>query len=92
MWWDGQNLDRPHAGPDGTRWFFRVWHGTIDGVHCQRLFFWDESQAETGLVELRGSETLHVGRIKQRLARLAKDADYRRRFARPLQFPLERYW
>lgn len=60
MWWDGQNLDKPLVGPDGAKWSFRVWHGTIEGVHCQRLFFWDEAQAETGLIELRGSETLHV--------------------------------
>lgn len=57
-----------------------------------RLFFWDEAKAETGLVELRGSETLHISRIKQRLARIAKDAKYRRQFARHLKFPLERYW
>ena len=92
MWWDGQNLDKTLAGPDGTRWLFRVWHGTVEGVYCQRLFFWNESKTETGLVELRGSETLHVSRVKQRLARIAGDAAYRERFARQLAFPLERHW
>jgi len=92
MWWDGQNLDKPLDGPDGIRWFFRVWHGTVEGVHCQRLFFWNEPKSETGLVELRGSETLHVSRIKQWLARIARDATHRRRFIRPLAFPLSRHW
>jgi hypothetical protein len=35
---------------------------------------------------------LHVSRIKQRFAKIAKDAEYRRQFARPLEFPLERHW
>lgn len=80
------------VGLDGTTWLFRVWHGTAEGVYCQRLFFWDEAKSDTGFVELRGSETLHISRIKQRLAKIAKGAEYRARFARPLQFPLERNW
>jgi hypothetical protein len=47
MWRDGQNLDKPLAGPDGTRWFFRVWHGTVGGVHCQDLFVWNAARAES---------------------------------------------
>jgi hypothetical protein len=30
MWWDGQNLDQSLVGSGGTRWFFRVWDGTVD--------------------------------------------------------------
>jgi hypothetical protein len=49
------------------------------------------SKSEMGFVELRSSETLHASRIKQRFAKIAKDAAYRRRFTRPLEFPLKRH-
>jgi hypothetical protein len=35
MWWDSQNLDKPLVGLDGTRWFFRIWHGTVDALAFQ---------------------------------------------------------
>lgn len=92
MWWHGQNLDKPIAGPDGTVWHFRVWHDHVDGIYTQRIFFWDDQKTETGLLELRDDQAIHVKRIKDRLAKLAKDCDYRRQFLRPLQFPIERHW
>jgi hypothetical protein len=92
VWWRGQNLGKPIAGSNGRNWFFQVWHDTVGETYIQRIFFWDVSRAETGLVELRGSEALHIKRLKQMMARLAKDREYRQRFLRPLEFPLERYW
>lgn len=92
MWWRGQNLDKPIPGPDGRSWHFRVWHGTDDGGYVQRVFFWDGERTETGLVELRGSRRLHVIRLKCLMSRVAKDAEYRAAFLRPLAFPLERHW
>lgn len=91
-WWRGQNLDRPIAGPDGTVWHFLVWHGFIGGVSSQRIYFWDEAKAECGLVDLVGDQTLDVHRIRGRLRRLARDSEYRSRFLRPLEFPIERHW
>jgi hypothetical protein len=92
VWWRGQNLDKPVIGPDSTKWYFLVWSGSIDSVRIQRIFFWNESKTETGLVELREDETLHIKRIKDRFAKIAKDRAYRRQFIRPLEFPIERYW
>jgi hypothetical protein len=89
MWWYDQ---KPLTGPDSTRWYFQVWHGSIDGECCQRLFFWDEAKSETGLMEFRGSESLHFSRIKPRFSKIAKNPAYRQRFIRRLEFSLERYW
>ncbi len=58
MWWKGQNLDKPRRDKTGRIWHFRVWHDFPDGVYTQRIFFWDDVQTETGLVELAGHQTL----------------------------------
>jgi hypothetical protein len=92
MWWNGQNLDKPLTGPDGRNWHFRIWQGTVDGVLVQRIFFWDESGEETGLIELHGSQALHITKLKDRMIKLVRDESYRMQFLRELQFPLERYW
>jgi hypothetical protein len=92
IWWTGQNLDQPIIGPDGTTWHFLVGHEFEGGEYVQRLFFWDAERAVTGLAEWRGSQALHVRRIKDRMRRIAKDAAYRARFVRPLSFPVERHW
>jgi hypothetical protein len=91
-WWRGQNLDRPIVGPDGTVWHFRVWAGHIGGILSQRIYFWDEAKAESGLLDLVGEQTLHVRRLKDRIKRLARDREYRSKFIQPLDFPIERYW
>ena len=91
-WWRGQNLGRPVVGPDGTAWHFLVWHGHVGGVYWQRIYFWDEARSETGLLDLTEGRALHIRKIKDRLRRLAGDAEYRRRFVRPLEFPIERHW
>ena len=92
IWWTGQNLDQPVVGPDGTRWRFLVGHDFSGGEYVQRMFFWDDGRVTTGLVEWRGSQTLHIRRIKDRMRRVAADGEYRSRFQRPLRFPVERHW
>jgi hypothetical protein len=92
IWWIGQNLDQPIVGPDGTTWHFLVGHASDGGEYVQRVFFWDENRTTTGLAEWRGSQTLHVRRIKDRLRRIANDEEYRSRFLRQLRFPVERHW
>ena len=89
MWWTGQNLEQPRYGPDGTPWYFQVWHDHVDCIYIQRIYFWDESRRETGVMEVTGNNTLHVSRLKQRMIRLAKDPEFRRRFHQPLHFPLK---
>ncbi len=92
MWWNGQNIDKPLPGKNGELWHFRVWHGEEDGDNLLRLFFWNDSRSETGLVELRGDQRLHITQIKSRFTKIATDDEYREQFLRPLKFPLERYW
>jgi hypothetical protein len=91
-WWRGQNLDRTLVGPDGTAWHFLVWRGHVGDVFTQRIFFWDKTRATSGLLVLTDDQTLHVRRLRDRLKRLANDAEYRGRFLRPLEFPIERHW
>ena len=92
IWWTDQNMDQPIVGPDGTEWHFLVGHDFDGGEYVQRVFFWDENRATTGVVEWRGSETLHVRKIKDRMRRIATDGTYRSQFLRPLRFPVERHW
>jgi hypothetical protein len=91
MWWRGQSLDTPRRDASGGVWHFRVWHDSAEHRYVQRIFFWDEARRETGVVEFDDDQALHVRRLRQRIAKLVKDATYRRRFHRSLRFPLERY-
>ena len=92
MWWRGQNLEGPLHGPDGTAWHFSVWHDHVDGTYTQRVFFWDELREQSGVVELAGPSVLHVRRIRDLEKRIARDTEYRARWLRRLDFPLERHW
>jgi len=91
-WWRGQNLEGPMHGPDGRSWHFLVWHGSLDNGYSQRIFFWDEGRSETGLVELVDGDTLYITKIRDRQRKIARDAAYRARWLRPLEFPIERHW
>ena len=91
MWWNGQNIDKPLPGRNGELWHFRVWHGEEDGVYLQRLYFWNELRSETGLIELRGDQCLHITKVKSRFRKLATDDEFRKQYLCPLKFPLERH-
>ena len=92
MWWTGQNLDGPIYDKGGNPWYFRVWHDILDGNEYQKIFFWNEDRSQTGVLELTNDQVLHVRKIKQRMAKLAKDPTYRSRFLKPLEFPIERFY
>ena len=92
MWWNSQNLDAPRKDAPGTTWYFRVWHASVDGVYTQRIFFWDDAKSATGFVEYTGHQTKHISRLKQVIARLVKDPEYRARHLHPLRFPIERHY
>jgi hypothetical protein len=47
---------------------------------------------ETGVVEIRGTEALHVRQIKDRIRKILSDRGYRAKHLCDLQFPLERYY
>ncbi len=90
MWWDYQNLNIPRKAKDGILWHFRVWHDHIECVYTQRIFFWDNDYKITGYLEFAGNQTLHVSKIKQRMNKIISNPEYRRKFLRELNFPLEK--
>ncbi len=90
MWWNGQNLDKPVTGKDGTVWHFRVWHDQVNGVYTQRIFFWDDAKTVTGKVELAGKMTRHISRLKGLCRKLVSDATFREKFYCDLAFPLQK--
>ena len=90
MWWNHQNLDAPRQDKAGKRWHFRVWHGSVNGTHIERIFFWDDLQDMTGVVHLCPS--LHVTRLHALINKLVADPDLRERHRRELKFPVERHY
>jgi hypothetical protein len=92
MWWRGQNLSKPAVDGSGQKWHFRVWHGSPDNRYTQRIYFWNDDRSETGMLEVVEEQSLHVSKLKQRIAKLAKDAAFRRPYLKPLQFPVERHY
>ena len=92
MWWNGQNLEKPRHDSLGHLWHFRVWHDYAGGLYRQRIFFWNGERSETGLVELKGDQILHITRLKQRIAKLVHNRMYRQQFRCTLTFPVERYY
>ena len=70
-------------------WHFRVWHGHVEGTYVQLVFFWNDAKSESGVVEFRGDQALHVSRLKQVIAKLVSSSEYRLRFRRDLEFPVE---
>jgi hypothetical protein len=91
-WWTGQNLDKPVFAKDGREWHFQVWHGHLDGVYTQRIFFWDSDDSFSGLVEFTNDESRHISKLKDLFIKLANNESYRNRFQCELQFPLEGHY
>ena len=83
---------KPDQSDSGCRGHCLVGHDHVDGIFTQRIFFWSAARDVSDLLELRGDTALHIRRLKDRIKRLANDPEYRERFKRPLEFPLERYW
>jgi hypothetical protein len=92
MWWRGQNLDKPITDTSGTEWNFRVLHERQDSQYVQRIFFWDKKKRETGVIEFRGDQALHMRRIKDRIRKILSDPAYRAKHLCPIKFPVERYY
>ena len=80
---------KPIPGLRGRKWHFKVWYGVRPRFYVL-VFFWDEEKGETGCVEIRNES--EIGSFKQKMLKVAKQREYRRRFLRPLKFPLERYY
>ena len=92
MWITGQNLERSRKDKKGNIWQFRVWSDTNGNREFQRIFFWNADKTETGMVEFADDQVLNMKRLKQQIAKLVNDPDYRQRFRASLEFPLERHY
>jgi len=92
MWWDHQNLNKPHIDATGKRWNFRVWHDVASGGHAERIFFWDDRKEFCGVVVLPVGKAVHISKIKALIRKLVADPSLRTKFRREIQFPLERHY
>jgi len=92
MWWRSQNLSKPVVDGSGQKWHFRVWQDFPGSRYTQRIYFWNEERTETGMFEVVEEQSLHISRLRQRIAKLAKDAAFRHRYLMPLKFPVERHY
>lgn len=90
MWWDYQNLNAPRRDKAGVCWNFRVWHDVVDGVHVERIFFWNESRDSTGVVEFVPG--IHVKKLHSVIEKLVADPMMRESHSKVLHFPLERHY
>ena len=70
------------------RWHFRVWHDTVNGIHTERIFFWNNVRDRTGVMEI--SPGIHVTRVHAMIEKLVADPELGKRHERLLRFPLER--
>jgi hypothetical protein len=91
VWCRGQNLEK-RVDSTGREWQFRVWVDFVNGRPVQRIFFWNKERTDSGILEFKGDQTLHIRRIRDRISKLVKDAEYRGRYRRPLRFPVERHY
>jgi hypothetical protein len=90
MWWDHQNLNATRRDKTGVRWNFRVWHDTVDRLHVERVFFWNDAKEVTGIVELRPG--IHVKKVHDLIEKLVADPALRELHSREIRFPLERHY
>jgi len=89
MWIKQPGLRETIKDKNGKEWFFAYWQDFISGVMIQRIYFWDKEKNLTGLMELKGNNILHLSRWKARVLKIVNNKDYRDRFLRSLEFPLD---
>ena len=94
MWHD----QRPRKDTHGRRWNFRIWADTWTDaktknvVMAERLFFWNDTKSQCGLVLFPVGSAVHFSRLKQMEERLVSDSALRKHYQRELRFPLERHY
>jgi hypothetical protein len=88
MWVRSKEMKRPVEDRRGCLWHFQLWWGAA----VQRVFFWDDARETTGVIEFATDRTLHYSKLRQQIQKLAKDPAYRKRYLKPLKFPLERHY
>ena len=94
MWHD----QRPRKDTHGRRRNFRLWADTWTDaktknvVMAERLFFWNDTKSQCGLVLFPVGSAVHFSRLKQMEERLVSDSALRKHYQRDLRFPLERHY
>ncbi|MBB6612259.1 hypothetical protein H7F15_14510 [Pontibacter sp. Tf4] len=89
MWWQDAGFEKVLTDKSGERWNFKVWHGYHEGQYLQRIFFWTDSKSQTGLIEFNTHQTLHRTKLKDRIIKLVNNEEYRNKFLKELEFPVE---
>jgi len=88
MWWNHQNMDKPIKTKDGLIWEFAVWHEMVNGVHQQKIYFWDQAKKVAGMMEL--NEPVHRNKLKDKMKKVATDKNFRDKYTCELKFPIEK--
>ena len=89
MWWTTQNLDNELTDKNGIVWVFRVWHDHINGIYIQRIFFWTTTKDQSGVIEFKDDQTLHISKLKDRMIKITKNENYRNKFLIPRKHPVQ---
>ena len=93
MWLTQNNLDKPRRDKSGVRWHFRVWQDfDPSGRLCTRVFFWDDSKECGGVRIYPAGDDGHVSSLGEFIDQLVAHPALRRKYRRPLRFPLERLY
>jgi hypothetical protein len=83
--WGYEKIRRDKSG---KRWNFCYWYQPVR--KAQRLFFWDDERADSGVMIFLPGKTISYSRIRSLIDKLVADANLRKMHYRELEFPLER--
>lgn len=89
MWWNEKTFCKEIKDKNGRIWSFKVWHGHLEGVLTEKIFFWDSKKEITGIIVFKDDQVIHRKRINDRIKKIVKDKAYREKFLCPLKFPVE---
>lgn len=75
---------------DGKVWEFLIWHGFVEGIHTQKLFFWNKDKSIAGFLELKDENTIHIKKLRDRMKKIANNKTFRDNYLSELKFPVEK--
>ncbi|HVG91568.1 MAG TPA: hypothetical protein VNB54_08760, partial [Alphaproteobacteria bacterium] len=90
MWSD----ETSRRDKSGKRWNFCYWYSGRTSLHrvAARLFFWDDSRTDCGVVLFLPGSTIRYSRIKHLINKLVADRAIREKHKRELKFPVKRHY
>ena len=91
-WVNNQDSDKPIFSKAGMKWHFKTWMGNTDNIAYERIFYWNEDKSESGLIELKDSDTLHVSSVKQKIIKLINNQELRSKYRCELRFPIHKHY